>query len=334
MAGNHNYVDRLHKIEQENLSEFAVKAKDTKGRLKPQAEDICRTDFQRDRDRIIHCKAFRRLMHKTQVFLAPKGDHYRTRLTHTLEVNQIARSISRSLRLNEDLTEAIALGHDLGHTPFGHAGEFALQSVTDFTHSRQSLRVVDCVENEGKGLNLTHEVRNGILNHTSKGNPETLEGHIVSWSDRIAYLNHDIDDAIRAGLLKQTDIPKIYTEAFGGTGSERINSMIMDIIDNCTGKNYARPSDEYVKLIGGLRQFMFDTVYNHKLAKKEEVKIKQLIVYLYDYYTKHIDKLPKYIKELDATKEQKVCDYISTMTDNYASSLYTELVIPRNWEQL
>ena len=239
------------------MSEYAAKAADSKGRERPLAEDGLRTDFQRDRDRILHCKAFRRLKHKTQVFLSPEGDHYRTRLTHTLEVSQIARTIARALRLNEDLTEAIALGHDLGHTPYGHAGEKALNEFTHFAHNEQSLRMVDVLEYNGEGMNLCFEVRDGILNHTSKGKPATLEGQIVAWSDRIAYINHDIDDAVRAGVISETDIPAHFRRLFGERHAARLNSMIMDIITSSENKPRVAPSETFEREIMNLRQYMF-----------------------------------------------------------------------------
>ena len=232
-----DYLSDIYRMEDEFFSPYAAKSKDTRGRKTVIAPSPMRTEYQRDRDRIIHCKAFRRLKHKTQVFLSPEGDHYRTRLTHTLEVAQIARSIARALKLNEDLTEAISLGHDLGHTPYGHAGERALSEFTHFEHNEQSLRVVDYLEYDGKGMNLTFEVRDGILNHTSRGNAATLEGHVVAWSDRIAYINHDIDDAIRACVIKNEDIPKHFRDVFGEYHGKRIDSMIMDVIENSFGQN-------------------------------------------------------------------------------------------------
>lgn len=331
MKSSFNCLERTLKIESENLSPYACKSVDTLGRKEPIDKDILRTEFQRDRDRIVHCKSFRRLMHKTQVFFSPQGDHYRTRLTHTLEVTQIARSIARSLRLNEDLAEAIALGHDLGHAPFGHAGESALHKMSGFMHANQSLRVIDYIENDGKGLNLTYEVRDGVKNHTSKGNSKTLEGHIVSWSDRIAYLNHDIDDAMRAGLLKLDDIPSECREAFGDSGSSRINNMIVDIINNCTDKNHVSPSDEFVRKINTLRTFMFENVYHSDVVIHEEKKVFSIVEFLYEYFYKNIDKVPRFILNLDSTKEEKVCDYVSMMTDKFAINLFTGLAIPRSW---
>lgn len=328
------YNSITYRIEEEFLSPYATKAADTKGRRFPMEKCTIRTDFQRDRDRILHCKAFRRLKHKTQVFLAPEGDHYRTRLTHTLEVSQIARTIARALRLNEDLTEAIALSHDLGHTPYGHAGEKALNRFTNFKHNEQSLRVVDVLEYDGKGMNLTFEVRDGIVNHTSSGNPATLEGKVVSWSDRIAYINHDIDDAIRGNIISQDDIPKQFLELFGETHGKRINNMILNILENSYGKNYVSPSEEYKENIALLRQFMFDKIYFSSAAKSEEGKAIDMIAYLYEYFYKHLDKIPRDILEIDSTKEQKVCDYISMMSDNYAVMVYKDITIPKNWTLL
>ncbi len=329
-----NYLETTYEIEERFLSPYATKAKDSRGRAGPQETDGLRTEFQRDRDRILHSKAFRRLKHKTQVFLSPEGDHYRTRLTHTLEVSQIARTIARALRLNEDLTEAIALGHDLGHTPYGHAGEKTLNRFTPFSHNAQSLRMVDCLENDGKGMNLTAEVRDGILNHTSKGDAFTLEGHVVAWSDRIAYINHDIDDGVRGGVLAERDIPKIYTDAFGATHSKRINSMTLDIINHSYGQNFVRPSEEFTALIGGLRMFMFEHVYTAGEAKAEEQKAVDMISFLCEYYLSHIDRIPKVIRDLDSTKEQKMCDYISMMSDQYAVRAFEELTIPKSWNKL
>ncbi len=320
-----------YKIEDEFLSPYACKAKDTKGRLAPMEPCPVRTDFQRDRDRILHCKSFRRLKHKTQVFLSPEGDHYRTRLTHTLEVSQIARTIARALRMNEDLTEAIALGHDLGHTPYGHAGERALNCFTPFKHNEQSLRIVDKLEYDGKGMNLCYEVRDGILNHPSDCSPCTNEGRIVSWSDRIAYINHDIDDAIHGGIIKETDIPDLYRRKVGTTRGLRINSMILDIINHSFGKKEVSPSAEYKEYISGLREFLFEKVYRKSLAKAEESKAVDMIKFLYEYYYNNLDKLPRNLLEMDSTKEQKVCDHIAGMSDRYAVMIYQDITIPKNW---
>lgn len=327
-----------YEIEDKYLSPYAQKSADTKGRQKAVPACNMRTEYQRDRDRIIHCKSFRRLKHKTQVFLAPEGDHYRTRLTHTLEVSQIARSLARALRMNEDLVEAISLGHDLGHTPFGHAGERALDEMMksyggEFRHNEQSLRVVDVLEYEGKGMNLTFEVRDGIVNHTSKGNPATLEGSIVCLSDQVAYLNHDIDDAVRAGVLTLDDIPVSVEKTFGRRHGERLNGMIMDIIENSCGKDYVRPSDKAKAEIEKLRGFMFENVYRSGKGKAEEPKVRGIIISLFEYYLTNTDKLPDYIKNLDAPAQQKVCDYIATMSDTFVVKIYEDIFVPKRWTQ-
>ncbi len=292
-----------------------------------------RTEFQRDRDRIIHSKAFRRLKHKTQVFLAPTGDHYRTRLTHTLEVTQIARTISRTLRLNEDLTEAIGLGHDLGHTPFGHIGESVLDKISGhFKHNEQSLRVVDFLEDGGRGLNLTYEVRDGIVNHKMSKNPTTLEGKVVSYSDRIAYLNHDIDDAIEAGLIKECDLPREVRELLGETKNQRINTLVMDIVNNSNNKNEITMSKDIGAAMTTLYDFMFERVYYSKEVLNEERKAENLIFYLYDYYINNIDKVPKnYLVNTDDPKVA-VVDYIASMSDVFAIRTASELILPDTWE--
>jgi len=326
------YVDITLKYEQEYLSPFAQKSSLSKGRKEVLKNDGLRTEFARDRDRILHSRAFRNLKHKTQVFISPQGDYFRTRLTHTIEVAQVARTIARALRLNEDLTEAIALGHDLGHTPYGHGGERALNEFTHFKHNEQSLRVVDCIESAKKGgMNLTHEVRDGILNHTSRGKPSTLEGQVVSWSDRIAYINHDIDDAIRAKIISENDIPAEYIKAFGKTGSKRINSMILDIIANSVESDKVVPSEEFAQLIMNLRQFMFERVYLSEVVKLEEKKACAVVKFLYEYFFKNFDRIPKVFLDMDSEKEQKVCDYIATMSDNRASEIFKELTIPKNF---
>lgn len=277
------------------LSPYAVKSKESKGRKYDEPKCDIRTDFQRDRDRILHCKTFRRLKHKTQVFISPEGDHYRTRLTHTLEVAQIARTIARALSLNEDLTEAIALGHDLGHTPFGHTGEYVLNEVCPmgFSHSEQSLRVVEILERNGKGLNLTWEVRDGIINHQTKGNPSTLEGKVVQISDKIAYINHDIDDAIRGKVLKETDLPKDCVEILGNSFGERINTMIIDVIKNSIHQPDIKMSDEIGKMVKKLRAFMFEHVYIGSQAKNQEKKAEYIVEQLYYYFIKHPESIPK-----------------------------------------
>lgn len=326
-----DYKSVVYEIQDKYFSPFACKDKDTKGRQRPLEPCPMRTEFQRDRDRIIHSKAFRRLKHKTQVFLSPEGDHYRTRLTHTLEVSQIARTISRCLRLNEDLTEAIALGHDLGHTPYGHAGERALNKFTTFSHNEQSLRMVDKIENDGDGMNLTFEVRDGILNHTGGGTAATLEGRVVAYADRIAYINHDIDDAIRAKVICAEDIPTEYVKLFGGTHSERISSMIADIISESYGKNTIAQSPDFSVGLDGLRAFMFDRVYTSPLAKSEEKKAIKMIEYLYLYYCDHESELPSQFIYADDPIERRVCDFISTMSDQYAVRLFEMITVPQNW---
>ncbi len=329
-----NYKSVFYEIQDKYLSPYACKDADSKGRATPLAPCPMRTEFQRDRDRIIHSKAFRRLKHKTQVFLSPEGDHYRTRLTHTLEVSQIARTISRCLRLNEDLTEAIALGHDLGHTPYGHAGERALGKFTHFRHNEQSLRMVDRIENDGVGMNLTFEVRDGMLHHTGGGTAATLEGRVVAFADRIAYINHDIDDAVRAGVIKESDIPKRFIDMFGDTHSKRISSMITDIITESYGKNTVAQTSGFAQGMNELRQYMFDNVYTSPLAKSEEVKAIAMIEYLYEYYRDHEREMPAQFVYDDEPLERRVCDYISTMSDQYAVRTFELLTVPQNWSKL
>ena len=329
------YYERL---EAETLSPYAMLSKNTCGREIPIEPCQIRTEFIRDRDRILHSKSFRRLKHKTQVFLSPQGDHYRTRLTHTLEVSQIARTISRALRLNEDLTEAISMGHDLGHTPFGHSGEDVLNDLlpNGFEHNVQSLRVVEKLENDGEGLNLTFEVRDGILNHKKSGNPITLEGRVVSLADRIAYINHDIDDAIRAGVLKESDLPEACVNVLGHSHGKRINSMILDVVEQSTGKHFVKMSDEMFQQFDALRDFMFDHVYKNPKAKSEEEKAKRVIYELFHYYKNHIDLLTgEYAKYLEMDGEERaVADYIAGMTDNYAVSEYVRIFVPKSWMDL
>ena len=309
----------------------------SRGRDREEEKCDIRTDYQRDRDRIIHCKSFRRLKHKTQVFLAPLGDHYRTRLTHTLEVAQIARSIARALRLNEDLTEAIALGHDLGHTPFGHAGERALSKFASrpFHHNEQSVRVVEKLEKNGEGLNLTWEVRDGILNHKTSGKPATLEGDCVRISDKIAYVNHDIDDGIRAGILKEEALPKACTQVLGNSTRERINSLIHAIVTASLNSDSIVIPDAEQQALFELRRFMFEDLYTNPLAKSEEVKAEQLIGLLYESYMDHVDRLPEEYRnyiENGEDKETVVCDYIAGMTDNFAVERAKKLFIPIAWQ--
>lgn len=333
-----NIREEQEKREHLIFSPYASFSDESRGRDRDEEPCSMRTIYQRDRDRIIHCKAFRRLKHKTQVFLAPEGDHYRTRLTHTLEVAQIARSIARALNLNEDLTEAIALGHDLGHTPFGHAGERTLNSLCPmgFAHYRQSIRVVEFLEKDGQGLNLTWEVRDGILNHRTSGNPSTLEGKAVRLSDKIAYINHDIDDGIRAGILKESDIPSEYTDVLGNSTKERLNTMISDIIMNSIGKNNLVMSEPVHKAMTELRKFMFESLYLNPTAKSEEAKADKLITELYRYYVANTDKLPdtykRFITEFDERPEQVVCDYIAGMSDQYSISKFQEIFVPKAWK--
>lgn len=328
--------DKTMKIEELFLSPYACKSKDTVGRLKEEPPCPMRTPFQRDRDRIIHCKAFRRLKNKTQVFFSPEGDHYRTRLTHTLAVVQIARSLARALSLNEDLTEAIALGHDLGHTPFGHSGERILNKLNKngFLHNRQSVRVVDVLEEDGKGLNLTREVVDGILNHKKGWKPHTLEGMAVNYADRIAYINHDIDDAIKGGFIKPEDLPKDATEILGNTSSERINSMILAIFRESDGRDFVKMAEEEEAATDILRTFLFDRVYNDVTFKNQETKAERMLGALYSYFSDNPERLPEfYIKELISTdKDTVICDYLSGMSDGYAVKVFTELFIPDKWE--
>ena len=330
--------EELERLEHEHLDPKAAFADESRGRLhpeEPRTEDV-RTVFQRDTDKIVHSKAFRRLMHKTQVFLSPEGDHYRTRMTHTIEVSRIARTIAKALNLNEDLAEAIAMGHDLGHTPFGHAGEVALTEATGvaFRHNEQSLRVVDILENGGEGLNLTYEVRMGILGHTGDRIPETLEGRIVRWADRYAYVNHDIDDAIRAGILSNEDIPRSISRVLGITHSQRINSLVCDTITTSREAGDICLSPQVEKALNDLREFMFQHVYRNPVAKGQEVKARGMLKRMYEYYYNHPEALPDDFQpqlSFDGM-ERTVCDYIAGMTDNYAVDKYTELFIPSGWQ--
>ncbi|MCL2670997.1 MAG: deoxyguanosinetriphosphate triphosphohydrolase [Clostridiales bacterium] len=322
------------------LASNATLSANSRGRLVPLPPCSVRTEFMRDRDRILHCKAFRRLKHKTQVFLAPTGDHYRTRLTHTLEVSQIARTLARALRLNEDLAEAIALGHDLGHTPFGHAGEEELSDCMrragideGFSHNRQSLRVVEVLERDGQGLNLTFEVRDGILHHKKDGTAATPEGRVVSISDRIAYLNHDIDDAQRAGILGADEVPQIYREAFGNEQGERINNMVLRLLDHCaqSGDIAFAPAD--AALFNGLRDYMFEAVYHNPKAKREEGKARGVISGLYAYYLANPDEIPPDTRrnlEKDGLP-RCVADHVSGMTDLYAIETFRRIFVPQSW---
>ena len=323
--------------EEAYFSPYAALSSKSRGRDVEEPPCDIRPVYQRDRDRILHSKSFRRLKHKTQVFLQPQGDHYRTRLTHTLEVAQTGRTIARALRMNEDLVEAIALGHDLGHTPFGHAGESALNEVCPlgFTHYEQSIRVVEVLEKKGKGLNLTWEVRDGIRNHRMAGNPATLEGKIVRLSDKIAYINHDIDDAERAGILTEAEIPKEYRQILGSTTKERLNTLIHDIVIHSQGKDDIFMSSEMEHAMKGMRSFMFTAVYRNPLAKVEEEKAKHLLMELYHYYEGHLETLPEEYRMLinrGEPEERVVCDYIAGMTDQYAMKKFSELYIPGEWQ--
>ena len=330
--------EELEWQEHNRLNPLAAFADQSRGRLRfeePRAEDV-RTCYQRDIDRIVHSKSFRRLMHKTQVFLQPEGDHYRTRMTHTLEVSRIAGTITRALGLNEDLAEAIAMGHDLGHTPFGHAGEDVLSQCLGkpFRHNEQSLRVVDILEKDGQGLNLTYEVRMAILGHTGPRIPETLEGQVVRTSDRIAYINHDIDDAMRAGILTEDDIPPEIAEILGHSHSQRINTLVENMIDNTIATGTLGMQPEIAQAMDRLRTFMFARVYTNPVAKGEETKAKDMLCRLFEYYMRRPEKLPAdFLPQLDFDgMERIVCDYIAGMTDRYAVYKYSELFIPTTWQ--
>ena len=331
--------ERYEEFEKELLCEYACLSSASKGRVTPLDKCDYRTEFQRDRDKIIHCNSFRRLKHKTQVFLSPSGDHYRTRLTHTLEVGQIARTIARALRLNEDLTEAIAMGHDLGHTPFGHAGERALDALCPdgFKHYEQGLRVVELIENNGRGLDLTYEVKNGILKHTN-AKAATLEGYVVRYADIIAYINHDIDDSIRGGILTEEDIPSEITDVLGHSKSERITSLVGSIIEKGIYLENGEPtvgmSDEINKAYHSLHRYMFDSVYRNPICKSEESKAQDMLAKLYKHFCDNVSKMPPlYISLAERYgKERAVCDYISGMTDRYAIDIFTELYIPVEWK--
>lgn len=327
----------FYERERQTLSPYAFLCENTRGREVPIEECVNRTEFQRDRDRILHSKSFRRLMHKTQVFLFPTDEHYRTRLTHTLEVTQIARIIARALMLNEDLCEAAALGHDLGHTPFGHAGEKVMQKCysPEFTHYKQSLRVVEKLENNGRGLNLTWEVRDGIVNHSGDNQASTLEGRIIKLADRIAYINHDIDDSIRAGIIKPEDIPKDLRDILGNSHSQRINTMVTATITGSQGKNDIVMTPDIMDATSRLRDFLFSNVYYNPKAKGEEVKAMAMLESLYEYFIHSPEKMPSlYRNNLETDPvERCVCDYISSMTDRYAIDLYRELFIPHVWDR-
>lgn len=330
--------EQLELRELDYLSRYATKSKESLGRKREEPECDLRPVFQRDRDRILHSKSFRRLKQKTQVFLLPKGDHYRTRLTHTLEVSQNARTIAKALRLNEDLVEAISLGHDLGHTPFGHAGERALNEIcpNGFKHNEQSVRVVEILEKDGRGLNLTKEVLDGILTHQTAGEPMTLEGQVVRLSDKIAYVNHDVDDAIRGGILSEADIPPKFRKILGNSTKERLNTITHDVIIHSMDKAQVCMSDEVNDAMQGLRRFMFENVYKNPVAKQEENKAVEMVQNLYKYYMVHIEKLPaEYLHIMqfnEGSKEQVICDYIAGMTDNYAVKVFQEIFVPESWK--
>ena len=329
--------EMVEKREAELLSPFATLSVNSKGRDVPEVECDIRPVFQRDRDRILHSKSFRRLKDKTQVFLTPEGDHYRTRLTHTLEVSQNARTIAKALRLNEDLTEAIALGHDLGHTPFGHAGERALNSccIEGFKHNEQGVRVVEVLEKDGKGLNLTWEVRDGILNHQTHSMPATLEGKTVRLADKIAYIHHDMDDAIRAKVLTEEDIPKELRNALGASTTKRLDTMIHDVITNSAGKAEIAMSDEIYEAMLALRRFMFDNVYMNPTVKQEESKAEKLVENLYEYFLREIDSIPDEYKflmeEKGVSRDRVVCDFVSSMSDRYAIYIFDNIYMPKSW---
>lgn len=343
------FFDRIaqEEFEEQSLSLYACKSSQSKGR-KREERDVCslRTAFQRDRDRIIHCKAFRRLKHKTQVFIAPFGDHYRTRLTHTLEVSQIARTISRALRLNEDLTEAISLGHDLGHTPFGHTGEEALNDVYEgnFQHNKQSLRVVDKLEREGEGLNLTWEVRDGILNHSqdkekiltpkSRNQPGTLEGEVVKIADALAYVNHDIDDALRAKIIKEKDLPRESLKILGRTHRERINTLVQNIVKESWQGAQLKMGDAVLDAFNELRDFMYDKVYLSSVLFNETRKAYRIVSELYSFYLRETHLLPLSLrKSIDKEGQERIAvDYIAGMTDRFAISIYKNYFIPEGWK--
>ena len=322
-------------LEERTLSPYACQSRNTRGRKREEEECPIRTCFQRDTDRIVYSKAFRRLKHKTQVFLQPEGDHYRTRMTHTLEVSRIARTIARALALNEDLTEAIALGHDLGHTPFGHAGERLLSSLMPggFAHYQQSLRVVDRLEKDGEGLNLTWEVRNGILCHTKGQQAATLEGQVVRLADQIAYINHDIEDALRGGVIYPMDIPLAISSTLGFTHGERITALVTDVIDASRNQDHICQSPQVGEAMAALREFMFESVYTNPLAKGEESKAQDMLRRLFEHYRQDPDQLPPDFQEIRVEEgvDRAVCDYIAGMTDPFAIEQFTKLFIPMSW---
>ena len=330
--------EELEEIEEKTLSKYATLSKNSKGRTREEEDCTQRTKFQRDRDRIIYSKAFRRLKYKTQVFISPEKDHYRTRLTHTLEVSQVARSIARGLRLNEDLAEAIGLGHDLVHTPFGHAGENVLNRVCKygFRHNEQGLRVVEYIEknNNMRGLNLTFEVKDGILNHSGNNMAQTLEGRIVKYADRIAYINHDIEDAISSNIIKKDDLPKDCIEILGNSSTKRINNMISNIITNSRNQNYIKMTDDFEEAMLALRKFMFENVYWSDVVKKATDKAEHIVEELYRQIEKNPNFLPEEWKENLETEDidRVACDYIAGMTDRYAINKFTDIFIPVPWK--
>lgn len=328
-------IEKRYAYEEAFLSPYAAKSKDTRGRARREERCAMRTDYQRDRDRIIYSKAFIRLKNKTQVFFSPEGDHYVTRLTHALDVSQIARSLARALSLNEDLAEAIALGHDLGHTPFGHSGEKILNKLSPygFKHNEQSVRVVDVLEKDGAGLNLTYEVKDGILNHRKGMKPCTLEGQCVNIADRIAYINHDLNDAIRAGILKADDVPQDIRECLGSTSRERINTAVSSVYKNSVGKPKVELGADVEEASEALRSFMFDRVYLTEFARGEECKAERMLSALYGYFLSSPEKLPQqYVKLLNTYSiEQVICDYLSSMTDRYAVYTFNKIFVPRGW---
>ena len=331
-----NVRTRTEEIERLTLAPWATFSDESRGRQRPEEQDPIRPVFQRDRDRVLHCKAFRRLKQKTQVFLSPEGDLYRTRLTHTLEVSQIARTIARALRLNEDLTEAISLAHDLGHTPFGHAGESALDKLCPdgFKHYRQSLRVVDKLEKDGKGLNLTWEVRNGIITHTKGTWAATPEGRIVRMADQIAFVNHDIEDAVRAGVLDPATLPKECTVVLGETKSQRITTMINSILLHSDGDVAVGSEEEEAFL--ALKDFMYANVYTDRTAKREEQKVEKVLTELYEYYLTHVDQMSNFYLQLayQEGRDRAVTDYISGMSDEFAIRTFEDVFVPRKWHVL
>lgn len=335
----------IERREYETLSPYAAKAAETRGRRRHEEEDPFRTAFQRDRDRILHCKAFRRLSHKTQVFIGAQGDHYRTRLTHTLEVQQISRTIARALGLNEDLTEAIALGHDLGHTPFGHTGENVMRRMVSrynrehpgdahppFNHNEQSLRVVDVIEKNGRGLNLTEEVRDGIVHHTGPIKAITLEGQIVATADRIAYTNHDVDDSIRAGMISEDSLPKSVHRVLGFSHSERITTLVNAMVEASAGKDRIEMEPRAAEAMDELRNFLFDNVYTESSAKEEGPKAERMLEMLFDYYLAHLDEIPDEYRSMPGSDDLvAVIDHVASMTDRYATSSFEDLFVPQNW---